>query len=77
MYRLFTLKSRTARKQHTCIWCGERVESNTKYLHEKSIYEDNFQNHKWHFECYDYARSEFDGEFTPYINERPKEIDND
>lgn len=77
MYRLFTLTERKANKRHTCIWCGGRVESGTRYLHEKSIYEDSFQNHKWHFECLDDARIKSDGEFTPYINERPKEIYHD
>ncbi len=65
-----------ARKQHRCVWCGERIEIGEKYTHEKSVYDGNMQDHKWHMEC-DKAAGEYfksgEEEFDAGVNERPEE----
>ena len=64
-----------AKKLHKCIWCGEAIPAGMKYRHEFSKYCGDVQNHKFHLECYTsmqkYIDAEEDGEFEPYMNERP------
>lgn len=74
----FVLLSETfpaARKAHTCIWCGEPIPVAEKHRHERSKFDGEFQDHRWHLECdaaaVEYFRS--DGpEFAPHDNERPE-----
>ena len=73
MYHCFSEKNVKARKPRPCIWCGQRINAGDIYVHEKSIYYGNFQNHRWHPECKSYADEQFktgDTEFMPYSNER-------
>ena len=73
MYHLFIEKEVKAKKPHKCIWCGQAIEIGNTYCHEKSIYDGNFQNHKWHKECWTSSKKYFlegEQEFLPYSNER-------
>jgi hypothetical protein len=75
-YRLLAESFPVARKQHRCIWCGEPILRGEKYRHERSVYDGEMQDHKWHLEC-DAAFAEelkYDptGEFSPHDNERPE-----
>jgi len=75
----YTLLSETqpvARKDHRCIWCGQKIPSGTKYLAERSIFDGEMQNHHWHPECAQHCREINDEEaiweFEAYSNERPR-----
>src|SRR5690348_8752902 len=74
----YTLLSKTdpvARKDHRCIWCGQRIPKGEGYINERSIYDGDMQNHHWHPECWEASKEEFsrecEWEFSPYDNERP------
>ena len=72
-YTLLEETKPKARKPHRCIWCGERIEVGEIYRREKSIYDGNMQDHKWHIECDEASAEHFrdsDG-FDAYENERP------
>lgn len=75
-YSFLSLAERTARKPHTCIWCGEDIEVGTRYLDERSVYEGEMQLHRWHPECLPACRSALreagDEGFEAYQNERPQ-----
>ena len=79
----YTLLSETkpkARKQHRCIWCGEKILIGETYRREKSVYDGSFQDHKWHLECDNVSADYFSNgeeEFDPYDNERPIKRMND
>ena len=64
-----------ARKCHRCIWCGEWIELGETYRHERSVYNGNMQDHKWHLECDKLFQTDVgaggDEELLPYSNERP------
>lgn len=74
----YTLLSETqpiARKDHRCIWCGQKIEKGTKYVSERSVFDGDMQNHHWHEECLAYCREVNDDceyEFAPYSEERPR-----
>jgi hypothetical protein len=73
-YALLSESWPIARKQHRCIWCGQHIEPGEKYRRERSVYDGEMQDHKWHPECDADAAVQFrDGEeeFAPYENERP------
>jgi hypothetical protein len=73
-YTLLSTTRPIARKQHRCIWCGQAIAKGESYFNERSIFDDNMQNHHWHEECLEAARRESDEcvwEFEPYSNERP------
>jgi len=73
-YELLSSSRPIARKDHRCIWCGQKIEKGTKYRSEQSVFDGEFQNHHWHEEC-DRAAQEYfrygEEEFEPYGNERP------
>lgn len=75
-YILLSESKPKAKKPHRCIWCGESINIGEVYIREKSIYDSNFQDHKWHIECLDDCNEAHKGEcewdFDPYENERPK-----
>ena len=65
-----------AKKRHRCIWCGERIAIGEQHIHEVSKFDGDFQDHRWHPECQDYARLNWralddDGTFEAHENERP------
>ncbi len=71
-YRLISESYQKARKQHKCIWCGEKIVIGEKYRREASFY-DEFQTHNWHMECNAAAQIEFghgEVEFSPHENPR-------
>lgn len=74
-YTLLSESFPVARKQHRCIWCGEAILPGEKYRSERSVFEGDMQNHKWHLECDEAATAEWsegaDAEFSPHDNERP------
>lgn len=73
MYQLIKERFLVARKQHKCIWCGERILIGEKHRHEISKYE-GLQDFRWHLECNDAAIDYFltgENEFSEYENERP------
>lgn len=76
-YQLFESPTRTAlRKEHRCIWCGQKIRIGEKYMDERSVYDGNIQRHRWHPEClnaaHEYFRNTAEEEFSPWDNERPK-----
>jgi hypothetical protein len=74
-YRLFSAPTRTARRPHVCIWCGELIAPGFKYVDERSLYEGHIQRHRWHPECQAAMHEDFrDGgeEFEAYVNARPQ-----
>jgi len=79
-YTLFLSDQRTAKKAHTCIWCGQKILVAEKYTDERSVYDGNIQRHRWHPECHadsvKYFRESGEEEFTPHDNERPS-LEND
>lgn len=40
-----------ARKRYLCIWCPEFIEIGQQHIHEASVYDGDFQDHRWHPEC--------------------------
>ena len=75
----YTLLSETrpiARKDHRCIWCGEKIPKGEQYVAERSVFDGDMQNHHWHQECLEDVHENNDTawEFMPYSNERPKTI---
>lgn len=74
-YTLFSLDQRKAKKEHQCIWCGQKILVGEPYKDERSVYDGNIQRHRWHPECSDdsekFFRESGDEEFDPYQNERP------
>ena len=79
-YTLLSESWPIARKQHRCIWCGQHIEAGEKYRRERSVYDGDMQNHKWHQECNAAAAEYFrqgEDEFSPHENERPPKLDAD
>ena len=73
-YDLLSMTEPTARKDHRCIWCGQKIPKGTKYTAERSVFDGKMQNHHWHPECWKDSRvnnDEPEWEFTPYSYERP------
>lgn len=75
-YTLLSESWPVARKQHRCIWCGQRIEPGEKYRRERSVYDGAMQDHKWHPECdeqfgIECAAEGGNLEFSPHDNERP------
>lgn len=46
-------KTRTARTQHRCDWCGEDIFPFESYIDERAVYCGDFQALKFHPECKD------------------------
>ena len=73
-YTLISETTPVAKKAHTCIWCGEPIIPGQRYVRERSVYEGEPQNYKWHAECRADALEcirEGDDEFLPFENDRP------
>lgn len=73
-YTLLSDSWPTARKEHRCIWCGDPIKVGQTYRKEQSIFDGQFQHHKWHKECDEESCEYFAGgheEFSPYENPRP------
>lgn len=74
-YALLAESFPTARKRHRCIWCGQHIAPGEKYRREKSVYDGEMQDFKWHPECAEAQQEEGretgEWEFSSYENERP------
>lgn len=73
-YTLLSETFPTAHKDHRCIWCGQPIPIGTTHRHERSIFQGEFQNHRWHPECNEAFMNvctHGEEEFSPYENERP------
>lgn len=44
-YTLLSRNTRTAQKQHRCIWCGEDILPGESYVDERSVFDGDFQKH--------------------------------
>ena len=71
MYLALSETEPVARKEHRCIWCPEKILKGERHLKEASLYQGDFQNHRWHMECRRAATSYFsdhnnDGEFESH-----------
>lgn len=42
---------RKARKEHRCVWCGQKIEKNTLYFDRGYIFEGELKSDKIHLEC--------------------------
>lgn len=67
-YQLLSKTEPVARKTYTCIWCGEPVPQGALHIHEASKFNGDFQDHRWHLECYVASREHFaeEDEFMAY-----------
>lgn len=74
-YVLISESTPKARKPHRCIWCGESIPVGETYRRERSVYDGEPQNHKWHLECNAAACKQYfdlgEEEFEAFDNERP------
>lgn len=50
-YTLLSVKTRTARKPHRCVWCGEAINAGEKYIDHRYIGEDGPTTDRFHDEC--------------------------
>lgn len=48
----------TARKDYPCIWCREKILKGERHMHEVSLYDGSFQDHRWHPECWEASESD-------------------
>lgn len=58
----FQLLSETkpkARKPYACIWCTEKIQVGEVHIHQASKYDGDFQDHRWHPECWSAAVKDF------------------
>ena len=66
-------ENRTARKLHKCTYCAEPIAFGEVYVFQKGNYDGSWYENKMHPECSeDMCESGGDGEYTPYVNERPR-----
>lgn len=76
MFDVLTDETRTARKAHRCIWCGQDIKPGDTYRYQSGVFEGGMQSNHWHPECIVRAREDLpyieDG-FDPYVNERGDE----
>jgi hypothetical protein len=79
MYRLLSKTEPTARKKHTCEWCGEVIEVGEKHEKNAGISDGDFQSWRAHKECIHMMgciqqedESFFDNEFMPFQHRRGK-----
>ena len=75
-YSLLSETRPTARKDHRCIWCGQKISKGEQYVAERSVFDGEMQNHHWHQECLEDCHiafaNECEWEFMPYSNDRPE-----
>ena len=73
-YTLLSLTTPVSKKRRPCIWCGETIHEGERHEHERSVYQGEFQDQRWHPECrafYLKHAGEYENEFTAYDNPRP------
>ena len=62
---------RTARKDHKCTYCAEKIVKGETYTYQKGNYEGSWFESKMHHECFEDMAESFDDSYIPYSNERP------
>ena len=60
-YQLLSKTEPTARKLYHCMWCPEDILQGEKHVHEVSKFDGEFQDHRWHPECWAAALLYFSG----------------
>lgn len=66
-YAMLLSKTRTARKPHRCIWCGEPINAGEKYIDHRYVGDDGPTADRYHPECDDAAgRSDTSDGFNAY-----------
>jgi hypothetical protein len=70
-FELLSERTRTAKKIHRCIWCGEHIAAGERYVSQAGKYEGDFQFSRFHPECHKAMQDHFlnnrdEDEFTPY-----------
>lgn len=64
---LLLSKTRTARKPHRCIWCGEPINAGEKYIDHRYVSDDGPAADHYHPECDEAAsRSDTGDGFVKY-----------
>lgn len=76
MCQLLSNDTVTARKQHACSWCGQKIEAGSKYVRQFVLFDGDTCTNKFHPECDNavtaVAREEGGCfQFQPGENERP------
>lgn len=61
-YHELKVKEVTARKEHSCEWCGEKTAVGEKYVNRVYIYEGEFNNGHMHLDCAE-AMNKSDSEY--------------
>lgn len=74
-YELLSETTPKARKDYVCIWCGGKIKKGTLHVHECSKFDGDFQDHRWHSECWKASTKYFrdnagESEFIPYVYKR-------
>jgi hypothetical protein len=64
-------QTRTARKPHVCIWCGEPISPGERYRYQRISFDRAPQSNSWHPECFGATSQDdlLDG-FEPHVQER-------
>jgi hypothetical protein len=64
----------TARKEHRCTWCGEKIVAGEQYTRWMSVDAGEAFSNKMHGECLDAASYDENGEwdYMPFSNDRPR-----
>lgn len=58
---------KSAKKHHKCIWCGEPIFIGQPYERQPVVFDGDFQDNKYHPECWSVAINEpFDEGFPAY-----------
>ena len=71
-------ETRTARKKHICMNCGEEIDVGTKYQRWMSVDDGKSETNKMHPECLAAFNDEYGSgywEYTLYSGERPNAAD--
>lgn len=73
-FECFQSCDRIAKKQHICIWCGEKIEIGAEYHYVVGKFQGDFQDNNFHPECNKAAQSCFSEDpeegFEPCAYER-------
>lgn len=73
-YQLLSSSRPRARKGYDCIWCREKIVKGEQHVHEASRYCGDFQDHRFHTDCFSAAREYFsedgEAEFDPHAHKR-------
>lgn len=65
------VKTRKARKNYKCCWCGEEIEKGESHQHCTGHWEGDWQNWRMHTECFNVNEEEIGDGFESFTNERP------